>query len=105
MYADDIALVAKNASDAQRLADETQRWADTYRLRINAAKTEYLAIGTNRQTTIRLAGVDVPPQTEIKYLGFQKHKKDKTLHPRMRLSKAKAALRNIQAIFRSLPDI
>ena len=76
-----------------------------YRLRINANKTEYLAMGTTRQTTIRLANTDVPPQNDIKYLGFQKHKKDKTLHPTMRLRKAETALRNIQQIFKRLPDI
>ena len=59
MYADDIALVAKNASDAQRLADEAQHWADTFRLRINATKTEYLTLGANRQSSIRLAGTNI----------------------------------------------
>ena len=105
LYADDIALVAKSAEDAQRLADEAQRWADTYQLRINAAKTEYLALGARRTHTITLAGATVEAQDNIKYLGFQKSAKDKTLHPTMRLQKAETALRNIQKIFRGLPDI
>ena len=105
MYADDIALVAKNASDAQRLADEAQHWADTFRLRINATKTEYLTLGTNRQSSIRLAGTDIEAAEQIKYLGFQKSRKDKTLHPRTRLQKAETSLRCVQKIFRNLPDL
>ena len=40
-----------------------------------------------------------------KYLGFQKSAKDKTLHPTMRLQKAEMALRSVQKIFRSLPEL
>ena len=61
--------------------------------------------GTNRNDPIRLAGVEVPPQTNIKYLGYQMHKNDQTAHPRARLEKAKIAMYNLSRIFNQVPDI
>ena len=61
LYADDIALIAKNHRDAQILVDQAQLWADTHGLTINAEKTEYLVLNAMRAYPIRLAGVEVKP--------------------------------------------
>ena len=61
LYAEDIALIAKNHRDAQILADQAQLWADTHGLTINAEKTEYLVLNAMRAYPIRLAGVEVKP--------------------------------------------
>ena len=105
LYADDIALLAKNRQDAQRLADQAKQWADSYKLQINPTKTEYLVKGTERSDAIRLAGAEVAPQTDIKYLGFQMHRSDQTAHPRARLEKAKIAMYNLSRTFSQVPDI
>ena len=61
LYADDIALIAKNHRDTQILAYQAQLWADTHGLTINAEKTEYLVLNAMRAYPIRLAGIEVKP--------------------------------------------
>ena len=58
-----------------------------------------------RSYPIRLAGTQVLPQDEIKYLGFQKSSKDKSLHPKARLHKARNTLRLVQQISRELTHL
>ena len=61
--------------------------------------------GTERSDAIRLAGADVAPQTNIKYLGYQMHRNDQTAHPAARLEKAKIAMHNLASTFSQVPDI
>lgn len=105
LYADDVALIARNAAELQTLADEVTRWARQCKLKINAAKTEYLAIGARQNGSINLDGTMVQPNDDIKYLGYHKNRTDVGTHHAKRLEQAKKTLRNIQSVNRRLPRL
>lgn len=74
LYADDVALIARNSAELQTLANEVTAWANECRLKINASKTEYLAIGARQNGSINLDGTIVLPNDDIKYLGLRKNR-------------------------------
>ena len=76
-----------------------------HRLTINTDKTEYLALNSNFNGTVNLAGTPAHPQPSIKYLGFKKHRKNPREHHDCRLDSAKKALRGVLNTFRRLPHL
>ena len=82
-----------------------ETWARSHHLTINTSKTEYLAINAQRTGSITLAGTDIQPSEEIKCLGLQKHRNDKTRHTKARLEKAHNAMRRLQYMLSRTPHI
>jgi hypothetical protein len=105
LYADDVALIARNTNELQTLANEVTEWANDCKLKINAGKTEYLTTGARQNGAINLDGTMIMPNDELKYLGIHKNRTDVGAHHHSRLTMAKKTLRNILHANRRLPKL
>ncbi|KAJ8719891.1 hypothetical protein PYW08_012066 [Mythimna loreyi] len=73
MYADDIALAD---SDSRRLVRRVTAWKESLEnggLKINAAKTEYLACNTTNAAPVRIGEDTVEGTEQVRYLGTVLH--------------------------------
>ncbi len=100
-FADDIALLARDAAAAQRLLDRLASAASLVGLKINAKKTEVLAMPplADNEEQIKLADVVLKNVTSFTYLGIDISDSGKAL--RARRSKAWGAAKCLHSLFHS----
>jgi hypothetical protein len=68
-YADDIALLAENAADAQSLLNRLATYGGQIGLRINAGKTEFMTMNTTDQIQLLVNDTPIKQVSDFKYLG------------------------------------
>lgn len=83
LYADDLALLAEDASSLQAMLDALHRFCEANHLRVNVKKTEIVVFGAGRWRPAgskgpashlwRYNGASVPVSEHFKYLGITLH--------------------------------
>ena len=70
-YCDDIVLLSSTTSHLERLLDECQSYASSWKLEFNARKSVYMEMGKyNSNNKIKMAGTIIPESNEFIYLGL-----------------------------------
>ena len=101
-YADDIVLLSTSKEGLQKSIDITEKYCQTWRLRINRSKTKTMVFSRGNKminTSFNINGEALENVKEFKYLGITIHKKSCSFTPtlkyfRLKVTRALYALRN-----------
>ena len=101
-YADDIVLLSTSKEGLQRSIDITEKFCQTWRLKINHSKTKTMVFSRGNKminTSFNINGETLENVKEFKYLGITIHKKSCSFTPtlkyfRLKATRALYALRN-----------
>ena len=92
-YADDIVLLSTSKEGLQKSLDITEKFCQTWRLRINRSKTKTMVFSRGNQkikTSFHVNGEALENVKEFKYLGITIHKKSCSFMPTMKHFRLKA---------------
>ena len=102
-FADDIALLAKEAKGLQQLTSNLEVAAGKFRLRICSEKTKVMYAGIGRRTSVKVGDEPVGEVTQFTYLGggVIANNGDVATDAKIRIGKAAAVFRKMNSIWTS----
>ena len=101
-FADDIAMLSHTHQHIQEKSSRIEKYAGQIGLKINHKKTEVMSLNTNNPAPIIINGKSLPQTDTFTYLGSTvRSDGGANTDIKQRLSKARAAFNNLQAVWKS----